>query len=342
MSVDVTLADEGDLEKWNDYVGRAHNATPFHRLEALEVVAAHSGAKLHPLIGRKGQEPVGLFPLFELSRGPATVAFSPPPDLRVSYLGPALLNMGKLKRRKAERRLRSFVDGCFAWLREQVTPWYLHVRTDHRYEDVRPFKWNDCTVTPNYTYLIPLESDESDLLARFSSDARRNVRDSSGGSNADRDFEVAEGGGADVERILDQVRGRYESQGIPFHLANGFVRDLYTRLPDGIVRPYVCRVDGEFVGGILALEDDDTVYRWQGGVRTNLDVDVPVNDLLDWHVMTDARKRGVGSYDLVGADTPRINRYKAKFGPELATFYSVEGGSPPARFAASLYQRVRK
>jgi hypothetical protein len=46
--------------------------------------------------------------------------------------------------------------------------------------------------------------------------------------------------------------------------------------------------------------------------------------------------------DLVGADDPRISRYKSKFAPELSPFYSIEGGTRPARIAASLYQRVRK
>lgn len=76
------------------------------------------------------------------------------------------------------------------------------------------------------------------------------------------------------------------------------------------------RTDGEFVGGIVVLDDGDRVYRWQGGVRVD-GYDFPANDLLDWHVMTDALDRGVAEYDLVGADNERISEYKAKFGPVL-------------------------
>jgi hypothetical protein len=358
MSIDVELTDDG----WNEYVERARWTGPFHRTEALETIADHAGATLYPLVGFKGQEPVGLFPAFEVSRGPVTATFSPPPDLRVPYLGPAVLNMEKLKRRKADRRLRRFVEGSLEWLRAEISPWYLNVRTAHGYGDVRPFQWADCEVTPRHTYVVDLSGDREELLMAFSSDARRNVRDgrdaeyfdvraSADGSDHLRDptplgeddgSSVAERGPEAIDRIVEQVRNRYESQGIQFGVSAAFVRDLYDRLPDGHVRPYTCRVDGEFVGGILAMEAGDAVYRWQGGVRTDADVDVAVNDLLDWAVMRDAAVRDLAAYDLVGADDPRISRYKSKFAPELSPFYSIEGGTRPARIAASLYQRVRK
>jgi hypothetical protein len=337
MSIDVEPAADDDLEWWDDRVERARHATPFHRREALSVLADHAGATTHHLVGYKGQEPVGLFPVFELSKGPVSGAFSPPPDLRVPYLGPALLNMAKLSQRKAERRLRRFVDGCFEWLRTEVNPWYLHARTGPGFADVRPFKWNDCTVTPSYTYLVDLTPDPEELLMRFSSDARSNVR---AGREADAD--VAERGAGAIDPIVDQVRRRYESQDIAYRVPEGLVTDLYERLPEGDLRPYTCRVDGEFVGGLLLVEHEEVVYRWQGGVKTDAGPDLPVNDLLDWQVMRDAMARGATAYDLVGADNRRINSYKAKFAPDLAPFYAVEGGPKPMRLAASLYSRLPK
>lgn len=55
--------------------------------------------------------------------------------------------------------------------------------------------------------------------------------------------------------------------------------------------------------------------------------------------MVDGVERDLTTYDLVGADTPRINGYKAKFNPELVETYSVERGSTAATLAAHLYQR---
>lgn len=337
MSIEVRQATADDLESWNRYVEQSPQAGLFHRQEALEVLADHSDSDLHQLLGFKGQEPVGLFPCFEIEKGPFTTAFSPPPDLRVPYQGPALLNMDKLKQRKAERRHRSFLEGCFDWLDQELAPRYTHLRVRGTYPDLRPMKWEGFEADPAYTYLVDLTPDAEDLLLSFSSDARSNIRNGREADNVSIDV----GGRDAVGRILTQVRNRYESQGIAFHPTEAFLLDLYDELPEGAIRPYVCRVDGEFVGGILAYESGTTIHRWQGGVRTDADVDISVNDNLDWAVMEDGKERGCTTYDLVGANNERINSYKAKFNPTLQEQYTLERGSVAMNVAAHLYKQFR-
>ncbi|MFC7115375.1 hypothetical protein ACFQH2_11060 [Natronoarchaeum sp. GCM10025703] len=79
MSVEIELYDGDDRERWNRHVDQSPQSTPFHRYEALEVLADASGTELYPMVGYKGQEPVGLLPVFVLSKGPVAAAFSPPP-----------------------------------------------------------------------------------------------------------------------------------------------------------------------------------------------------------------------------------------------------------------------
>ncbi|NHN49809.1 GNAT family N-acetyltransferase [Halostella sp. JP-L12] len=334
MSIDIRILDDED--EWDRYVDRSDGTNLFHRYAALEVQAQYTNAELYPLAGFKGQEAVGLFPVFEIRKGPVSAAFSPPPEIRVPYLGPALLNVDKLKRRKRDRREKRFVENCLDVVDEEIGPKYTHFRTDERFDDLRPFIWNDHDVTPTYTYMVDLDADEETLQARFSSDARSNIRD-----GEDADYVIEEEGYEAIEKILEQVRARYEAQDVSFHLPTALVGDLFDRLPDGYVRPYALYVDGDFVGGILALDDGERVYRWQGGVRTDADVDIAPNDLLDWRVMSDARERGRSHYDLVGADDPRINRYKAKFGPDVEAYHSVEKGTPVMNKMAQLYRQLR-
>jgi hypothetical protein len=334
MSIDIRILDDED--EWDRYVDRSDGTNLFHRYAALDVQARYTDAELYPLAGFKGQEAVGVFPVFEIRKGPVSAAFSPPPEIRIPYLGPALLNVDKLKQRKRERRQKRFVENCLDVIEEEIGPKYTHVRTDERFEDLRPFIWNDHDVTPTYTYVVDLDADEETIKARFSSDARSNIRDGD-----DADYAIEEGGYTAIEKIMEQVRSRYEAQDVSFHLPTALVADLFDRLPDGYVRPYTLYVEGDFIGGILALDDGERVYRWQGGVRTDADVDIATNDLLDWRVMADARERGRSYYDLVGADDPRINRYKAKFGPEVASYHSVEKGTPVVNKMARLYRQLR-
>ncbi|RQG97179.1 lipid II:glycine glycyltransferase FemX [Natrarchaeobius chitinivorans] len=336
MSIDVRRATEDDLAEWNEYVRRSAQGTMCHEIEALRVQAEHANATLHPLVGFKGQEPVGIFPVFEIRKQFVTTVFSPPPHLRVPYLGPALLDHQSPKRRKRERRRQRFMDGCFEWIDDELNPKYGHVRTATAFDDARPFTWHGYDANPEYTYTVDLTLPEDDLLMTFSSDARSNVR------NTDEEaYEVGVGGSEEIRLIHEQVSNRYESQGIGFDVPLEFVLDLADRSENGHVRPYTLCVDDEFVGGILALEYGGRTGRWMGGVRTDADVDVPTNDLLDWAIMKDGIESGLETYDLVGADTRRINRYKAKFNPDLRTYYSLEYGSWGMRTAASVYDSVK-
>ncbi|AFZ74455.1 lipid II:glycine glycyltransferase FemX [Natronobacterium gregoryi] len=336
MSIEVTTLDPWTAaDEWNRYVERSDSTNPFFRAEALRLQAADTDTTLHLLVGFKGQEAVGLFPIFAYERGPVSGAFSPAPRSWSCYLGPATLNVDKLKQRKADRRIRRFLEGSIEWIEREISPVYTKV-VAAEFEDVRPFVWNDYTVEPGYTYVVDLEGSEEELASQFSSDARNNVR------NADEDeYVVEEGDNADVARIVAQVARRYESQGQPFHLSPDFAQSVHTTLPDGSIRPYVCRVDGEFVGGILVVESDTTRYRWQGGVKPDADVDLAINDLLDWHVMRDGLEDGLDRYDLVGAGVPSINRYKAKFNPRLETNYTITAGAFGLDLLVDRYRKLR-
>ena len=334
MSIDIRRATDDDSQQWDSLVEQSPHGTPFH-LQAFGTVAAeHSGATYVPLVGYKGQEPVGLFPAFRFAHGPVTAILSPPPDLNVTYQGPAMVNIEKLKQRKADRRHRRFVNGCLELLDEEFDPSYVHVRTGSQYLDTRPFVRTGFDAEPAHTYVVDITPDEQTLLNQFSSDARQNVTDEYDG------VDIEEGEVAAVRAILEQVRARHAAQNEPFEVPTAFVADLFDQLPAGTLRPYVCRVDREFVGGILALELDDTIYRWIGGAKH--DADVPVNDLVDWAIIRDAKTRGVTRYDLVGAHQPNIAKYKAKFAPDLELYQQLERGGRLMKLASSVYKRVTK
>ncbi|WP_266075708.1 lipid II:glycine glycyltransferase FemX [Haladaptatus caseinilyticus] len=329
MTIEITEVE--DENEWNQHVDRAEHTTPFHRYEALSHLARTADADKRLLVGYKGQEPVGLFPIFEATKGPFRMVYSPPPHLEVYYLGPVLLNFEKLKQRKAERRHRTFIEQCLDWIDERIAPDYIDVRTVDRHTDLRPFSWEGFDVSPSYTYLVDLESD--DLLMQFSRDARSNIRD-----RDDVDCTIRDGDTDALETIIGQVQQRHDDQGKEYRIDPAFVVELSELLPEGCVRPYVCEHDGEIVGGIVTLEYGDTIYRWQGGVKH--DVGFSVNDLLDWQIMQDAQSRGRSRYDLVGANLPRLCRYKSKFGPEPAAYYTAQRKTTRMKAVTGVYRRL--
>jgi hypothetical protein len=320
-------------EEWNNILGRSHHATPFHLAECLQTCAEYTGTSCHLYIGYKGQEPTGVFPIFELQKGPFTAVFSPPPNLKIPYLGPAVVMPDGMKRRKCERWTRSFVDAVVEHIETELRPQYSQVRTSPKVTDERPFLWNDYSETLRHTYVVTLPDSDQDIEGSFSSDARRNT-------TADHPGELIEGDVESVERILGTVTARHADQDIAFGLDPSFVRALYDRLPDDCMRTYVYQHDGRFLGGDILFEYDDTVYGWLGA--GDLSVDIPVNDILYGSLLRDAHQRGFERYDMIGADNPRLSSYKAKFGPDLESYTSLVRCGVTGQMAARLYKQIQK
>jgi len=331
MTIDVDRVD--DPASWNDLVERSPDATPFHRHEFLETAAEYSDSTLHPLVGYKGQEVAGLFPVFELQKGPVATAFSPPPDLKMTYLGPALSNAEKLSQRKRERRNRRLVEACLETVEADVDPKFVNLRTTYRYDDPRPFLWNDFDPTPRHTYVVDLEGDLDDLLMAFSRDARKNVR-------TDLDYEIREGAPGDSADLVRRIEARHAEQDVDYDLPPSFVADLHERVPAEYFRSYVCEHEGAVVGGRIVLADEETAYAWQSWA--DHDADLPAADVLHWRVIRDAAEAGRSEYDLVGANDPRLSSFKAKYAPELRSYAGLRRGSTGMTALAGLYDRFRK
>ncbi len=323
-----------DRDRWDALVEESPNAVPFHLYAALEVFADASDTVLHPLVVRKGREPIGLFPVFERRVGPVPVAFSPPPDLKVEYMGPTLVERQPATPRRRERNRAHLVETALEWVDERIDPQYVNLRTGPRFDDPRPFVWRDWSLTPRHTYVVDLDRDPDDLFMAFSGDARDNVRDAEA-----FDVDVYEGGPETIERTVTLVERRHADQGVGFPLPAAVIRRLYRRLPDGVVRPYGCDLDGEFVGGMVCLAFCDTVMTWAGTAER--DLPVAPNDLITWESMERAIERGRTRYDLVGANLERTADYKAKFAPDLERYYRLERASAPAAAAARVYDAVR-
>lgn len=331
MSIEIRKATKEDAGQWNRAVEQSDQASPFHYYEALKLIEEYSGLELHPLIGLKGQEPVGILPVFERKIGPLTLVLSPPDGLEIFYLGVALANPSELKQRKVERRNRQFIEAAVEWLDHTLDPDLTHIRTVDGYIDVRPLKDQEFDVTPYYTYVVDLDREVEDVLMDFSSDARSNIR---GAEDTDVAYEITTGGANACKRIISRVNDRLENLDVQYDLSPAFAHDLYERLPDGVVRPYECYVEDEAAGGILVLELGDTAYGWQGGTKYH--GEFAINDVLDWHIMRDTMDRGVERYDLYGANLERTSNYKSKFGPKPVPNYSAMRRSTQAEVLSEI------
>jgi len=307
--------------------------TIFHTETFLSVLTEHSGATLHRLVGYKGEEVRGLWPLFEFSRGPVQLVFSPPPRLGVPHLGPILCNSQKLKQRKRDRSNRRFVESALDWIDAELGPQFVHVETPPSYRDTRPFQWNEFDVSPRYTYQLDLTGGVDGVMEGFKGQLRRTIRD------CEADYEIREGGVDAIRYIIENVRDRFDEQDKSYAIDAEYACDLYRTMPEGQIRAYVGMVDRQRAGGIITIDFGSRCYFWQGGWKP--DHSAPINDLIHWHIIQSAIDRQCKTYDLTGANTRRISKYKSKFGPELVTYYELEEGTHAMNLASNIYRKLR-
>ena len=312
----------------------------FHQPEALEILGEHVDGDLQLYGGFKGQQPIGLLPVVTNSKFVGTTVTSPPPSMNVPRLGPVVMPTSP-KQRKRESVNQKFTEAVLDEIDVSGSLSLFRMICNSQYLDPRPYVWAEYDLTTQFTYRLALaDRTAEETMSAFSSGLRREIR-----SARDLDVTVAVEGLDGAREIYDDTRQRYEEQDRSFPIEWDFVRDLVVSLGER-ARPYVVRgPEGEFLGGITALYSPDAAYFWQGGTKSTYD-GVSVNSLVHWQIIEDIIEddalASVTGYDLMGANTERLCRYKSKFGAELVPYYVVESDSIGMDVAKATYSTLKR
>lgn len=336
--MDIRLLDRSEWEA----ALPASGFEPFHLSTALAVVERHTPGELQLYGGFKGDQPVGLLPLFVEDRSLGYALLSPPPSMGIHRLGPILMPASP-KQRKRERVNRTFIEGVLEQAGVSSRRTILRMLLPTTYTDPRPYHWAGLNVEVGFTYRLETDgSTRDELLGSFSKSLRREIR---AGNELDVTIDVEGTEGA--RAVYEDTVSRYTEQNRDFALQWDYVRDLTDALvEDDRCRVYVARTpDGEFISGITVLYSNDAAYFWQGGARTTYE-NVSINSLLHWRIIEDLLEDPplgtVTKYDLMGANTERLCQYKSKFGTDLVPYYIVESKGPHIELAKKAYKLVAR
>jgi len=327
-----------DLEEWRDALP-ASGYEVFHEPAALSVLADYTSAELQLYGAYKGQQAVGLLPVFVTERAVGRTVLSPPVSMSVPRLGP-IITPNSPKRRKRERINRELAEAVLDTADVDDRTTLFRMTCPLEYTDPRPFRWNDFSLEPRFTYVVDLEATTLEsVMNGFSKSLRREMRQLD-----DLDLSIETEGISSALRIYEDVADQYREYDDPVPISRSFLRDLLSSLPDELWRVYVARTsDGQYKSGIITLYSPDLAYFWQGGVTASYD-GVSVNSLLHRtiieDILTDPELDSVTGYDLVGANTERLCAYKAKFNSDLRQYYVVESSGLEMQLAKSTYQKL--
>ncbi|MCL9818112.1 GNAT family N-acetyltransferase [Natronocalculus amylovorans] len=326
------------LDEWGELLPTRRTEV-FHSADALGVLERYSDTELRPYVCFNGQQPVGFLPAFIRENRLGSITTSPPPGLNVPRLGPIVVTNSP-KRRKRESISQSVAAAIIDELQLDRRNRLARIECGDGFSDPRPYVWNGFDVDVSFTYYLDVAETTPDaLLKQASKSLRREITDA---RDEPLTFDV---GGMDAARqIYDATVERYAAQDRSYPIEWAYVRDLLSALGDNARSYVVTDPGGAFLTGINVLYSNDTAYFWQGGTRSIYE-GVAVNSALHWHILEDIAAdeslESVHRYDLMGANTKRLCRYKSKFPVELQPHYVIESNSPAMRLAKKGYKALK-
>jgi len=315
MNIDIKISDE---REWKKLEGNPQHGTIFHTWEWLKIVEKHVNMRLYPIIGMRGSNIIGIYPLFLHRNFILRAVFSPPPWVAVPYLGPVILEYEKLKQDKRESVFIAFQRKVDEFIREEMKAHYSFIKTAPGILDARPLKWNGYIVEPIYNYVIDLRKGADSVFKNFKKKLRQNIKRAKR-----RGISVEEGSREELEWIYETIVTRYEEQNRKISLSKGYLIDLFNTFHPHNMKIFVAKYNGELIGGMIDFYYKNKVTSWLGNVKSNVGGMSP-NELLQWEAIKHAIKCGMEYYEEIGANTERLCHYKSKYNPSLSICFSAK------------------
>jgi Acetyltransferase (GNAT) domain len=289
----VSLMAARSEREWDALAAR-NGGTFFHRHLFLSTMAEGLGLVLDLRVAQVDGVPVGAVPLLYKRLGPVCTANWLP----FPYIGP-LVPAGLLAPTLdalvgQERRVR-----C--------------VRAQHVLLSVRDEPFAGYESSPDRTFVIPVaDRCDDDLLAAMNRQRRALVR------RAQNDgVRVRAATEQEVCTVLPALFARpFEQQGLPCPYPADSFAVVWRRLgghPDVLFQTAEC--DGEVIAVQIALAGGPRALGWVMG-RTDGQRGSDAFASMIWRTAAWARDRGCRDFDLVGAPTEGIARYKQGFGAQ--------------------------
>lgn len=340
VTVLLMRLEELSISEWGDALPD-HGFEDFHSPKALQVINEHYSGELRLFGGIKGQELVGLVPIFVREKLIWRVVTSPPVWFGVGRLGPILMPTSP-KQRKRESVNKEFSQKVIKAVGADEPTTLFRMACNIYYDDPRPFHWAGFDVQPGFTYRLNLTSTTSDqLLKSFSRDLRQDIR-----KKDETEIMIRTQGTKGAKKVYQAMQDRYREQGTSQPISWEFIRDLLEAFEDR-VRVYVAESKtGEFVSGMIVLYSNDTAYNWKGGSKpSDQSTSVSPNNLLHWRIIEDILEDPTLSpikwYDFYTANNERLARYKSSFSGTLTPYYIIESANLPMTVAKKIYRTAK-
>lgn len=187
---------------------------------------------------------------------------------------------------------------------------YIDIGFPPEVKDVQPFLQSGFSIHPSYTYRLNLSPSEDELLAHFSPERRKNIRDAK--SAAYRiEFDT------NPQELIALVNVTAERADLHYDLAT------LGRLIDSDFTYTVAIWQAEqLISTAVIGYDLQCAYYLVGGTVKNANT-IGAGALVLWEAITKAKELKIPQFDFCGSSIPRIEKFFRGFGGELVPNFRV-------------------
>lgn len=333
MSIKVQVAEKDELRNWDKLIETSPYGTIFHTYDWLRTVKKHTNSKLYPLIGMKGEEIIGAFPIFYKKKGHLKIVFSPPPKAGIPYMGPALLGYDKLKQGKKESSIMDFYTGVDKFIHDNFKPDYIYFKLPPGLIDCRPLKWLGYEAEPVYNYILDLSIGLSNIESNFTQDTRKNIK-----KVKKSGITVESGSKKELEILYSILYDRYADQERMLPISENYLLDIFNKFYPDNLKVFTLVHQNNIIGGVIKLCYKNEILDWIGQSKTDVQGG---NDFLHWEIIKWAVEGEYRYYNILGANTLSISRFKSKFNPSLSVNFELKKATVSGIIAEKLYTKLR-
>lgn len=321
-------ADEYPL--WNRFVDESGDGTIFHKTQWLEPISAWQKLNFSIVACFKGGKMIGGMAFtWKKKFGRIPVIQMP---LKTPVFGPVISYTNTKYRSKIERQVQTTVKELTAFLMSEYH--FFYSKFPPEVSDIRPYAWEGFITAIHYSYRT-FYTDDFDLPSIVESDISRRIKKAS-----QLPFKYLEdhsehyiGQAWDLEQKSFQ-RQNFQQKS---NDRSSFVEMVQKLVQENVAQVYTIDHDEKSVASIIMIQDavKKAAYYWMAGADKDY-LPTGLNQLLMNRVIQKYQDENFESFDLVGADTETIARYKSTLNFPLVPQYSIQKSGKLMKLALSL------
>lgn len=324
--IDIRYLEPGEHALWDLFVDESEFGTIFQKSIWLKplaefqhlsfsIAACFKGGKIIGGMAFTWKKKFGLFPIMQI-------------PLKTPFFGPVFVSSNTKYRSKIESQLHTVMNA----FNDFILSRYQHftVAFPPAVSDIRPYSWNGFETGIRYTYESKLDPDIQ-LQEEFDSDIRRRIK-KAGELEHEVSIDNSDAYITHAWELEQQSFRRHHFQQSGFSKQE-FLSFIKTLSGEGSAMVFSMIHDGAPIASVLTVHEKTRgiAYYWQAGANKEY-LSTGLNQLLIQRIIEHYTSEGYKKFDLLGADTDTIARYKSTFNFPLVPMYSVSKSRGISKF----------